>query len=158
MEQVIRAWEEREITLLISPETLAELIAVLARPRIQQRTHTTSDQLLEGLKKYAKHVPGKLPFEPACRDPKDDKFLACAVEGNAHYLVSSDKDLLDMKVFQGVCILNPGQFLVVLQISRMDATKLNSFYSPETLRLIQQNLCLDSETRNKVDLALVEKR
>lgn len=154
MEQVVRAWEKREIALLVSPETLAELRTVLARPRIQQRVRGNGDQMLEGLKKYAEHVPGKLPFSPTCRDPKDDKFLACAIEGKAHYLVSSDKDLLDMKTFQGICILNPGQFLVVLQIARTEPAKLKAAYSSNTLRLIQQTLCLDSETQNKVALAL----
>ena len=29
-----------------------------------------------------------------CRDPKNDKFLECAVDGKANYLVSADKDIL----------------------------------------------------------------
>ena len=46
------------------------------------------------------------------RDPKDDPFLACAVAGGARFLVSKDKDLLDMERPFGIQILTPGQFLL----------------------------------------------
>ena len=49
--------------------------------------------------------------EPA-PDPRDDGVLACAVEGEAHYLVSSDPRLLDIGRYEEVCIVNPGQFLL----------------------------------------------
>jgi predicted nucleic acid-binding protein len=36
------------------------------------------------------------------RDPKDDKVLATAVAGKADYLVSEDRDLLDMERYEGL--------------------------------------------------------
>jgi putative PIN family toxin of toxin-antitoxin system len=89
--------EVRTIIVLSSPATRAELAAVLSRPQIQRLAVASLDPLIQGLDRYTWHVPGDLDLTGACRDPKDDKFLACAVEGDAHYLVSSDKDLLDMK-------------------------------------------------------------
>lgn len=154
MKQVVYAWEARDFVFLTSPATRSELIAVLERPYIQQRAHISPATLMEGIVKYTEWIAGNLNVPPVCRDPKDDKFLACAVEGKAHYIVSSDKDLLEMKVFEGICILNPGQFLVILQLSRMDTVKIKTTYSSETLHRIQQNLCLDSETKKKVELAL----
>lgn len=47
----------------------------------------------------------------ACRDPKDDKFLALAKEGKAALIVSGDKDLLDMNPWEGIPILTARQFL-----------------------------------------------
>jgi predicted nucleic acid-binding protein len=35
------------------------------------------------------------PVRPS--DPDDEVFLLCALDGNAHYLVSEDKALLDLK-------------------------------------------------------------
>lgn len=32
--------------------------------------------------------------EPICRDPQDDKFIACALAVDAEVIVSGDKDLL----------------------------------------------------------------
>jgi putative PIN family toxin of toxin-antitoxin system len=47
----------------------------------------------------------------ACRDPKDNKFLALAVDGNGHYIITGDKDLLVLNPFQGVEILTHKEFL-----------------------------------------------
>ncbi len=44
-------------------------------------------------------------------DPKDNIILECAVAGNADYIVSGDKHLLDLKEFSGIKILKPAEFL-----------------------------------------------
>lgn len=46
----------------------------------------------------------------ACRDPDDDKFISCAVDSNALYIVSGDKDLLCLGAFEGVEIITAAQF------------------------------------------------
>ena len=49
-------------------------------------------------------------------DPSDDKFIECAVEGKADYLVSGNKKHLTvMKEYQGIQILTPAQFVLVLE-------------------------------------------
>ena len=45
-----------------------------------------------------------------CRDPDDDKFIECAVDARALYIVSGDKDLLDIKSFEGVEIVTATEF------------------------------------------------
>ena len=97
MSRVVAQWRAGAFVLLSSPATRAELAGVLTRPAIQQLAVAPLDELVHGLERFSEHVPGKLDLSGACRDPKDDKFLACAVEGHAHYVVSSDRDLLDMR-------------------------------------------------------------
>jgi len=46
----------------------------------------------------------------ACRDKDDDNVLACALEADADYLVTGDKDLLQMKAFRGILIITPRGF------------------------------------------------
>ena len=46
-----------------------------------------------------------------CRDPKDDKFLELAVNGQADAILSGDQDLLVLHPFQGIPIVAPRQFL-----------------------------------------------
>jgi len=46
----------------------------------------------------------------ACPDKADNRFLEAAVAGNADYIITSDKHLLDMKEFEGIKILKPGAF------------------------------------------------
>jgi glutamine phosphoribosylpyrophosphate amidotransferase len=90
----------------------------------------------------------------ACRDPKDDKFLACAVEGEAAYIVSSDRDLLTIRQYEGVCILNPGEFLIVLQLTNLTTVEIALTYSHETLTLGLNTLCLDPLLAQKIQDAL----
>jgi len=43
-------------------------------------------------------------------DPEDEKFVECAVEANADYIISSDSHLLNLQKYQNVKILNPKDF------------------------------------------------
>jgi uncharacterized protein len=154
MRRVVAHWRANHFVLLSSPATRGELAAVLARPQIKRLAAASLDELLRGIERYTWPVPGKLEVSGACRDPKDDKFLACAVEGEAHYLVSSDKDLLDMRSFQGVVIHNPGQFLLALELSRLDAGAMVRRFGRATLVDIQQALLLDPETGGRLAAAV----
>jgi putative PIN family toxin of toxin-antitoxin system len=49
-----------------------------------------------------------------CRDPDDVKVLGLAVASNADYIVTGDKDLLVLKSFQGIPILDPRSFSDIL--------------------------------------------
>ena len=44
------------------------------------------------------------------RDPADDKFLECAVAGEADYIVSADDDLLSLTEVQGIPVLDVPAF------------------------------------------------
>ena len=46
-----------------------------------------------------------------CRDPDDDKFLSLAKTARASAIVSGDKDLLVLKSFENIPIINPDEFL-----------------------------------------------
>lgn len=46
----------------------------------------------------------------ACRDPDDDKFIGCALDARAVYIVSGDKDLLDMGSYGGVEMVTAAEF------------------------------------------------
>ena len=46
-----------------------------------------------------------------CRDPDDDKFIACAVDSKSKYIVSGDKDLLSLGSHEDVEIVTVADFL-----------------------------------------------
>lgn len=49
-------------------------------------------------------------------DSSDNRFLECAVEAKANYLISGDnKHLLPLKNFRGIKITSPGEFLELYQ-------------------------------------------
>jgi predicted nucleic acid-binding protein len=45
-----------------------------------------------------------------CRDPADNVVLGCAIAAQVDYLVTGDRDLLDLHPFQGLPILSPRDF------------------------------------------------
>jgi uncharacterized protein len=50
----------------------------------------------------------------ACRDPKDDKYLALAASGHADVIVSGDvQHLLAMHPWRGISILRPADYLML---------------------------------------------
>ena len=49
------------------------------------------------------------------RDLKDDRYLACALAAQAKYIVTNDRDLLDLEKPFGVSIVTPIQFLVYVR-------------------------------------------
>jgi putative PIN family toxin of toxin-antitoxin system len=150
MRRVVAHWRAGAFTLLSSPATRAELAAVLARPAIRELSAAPLDDLVQGLEHFTEHVPGKLDLAGACRDPKDDKFLACAVEGKAHYLVSSDRDLLEMRHHRDVAIVNPGQFLLALELHSMDAAAMAARFNCDVLASIQAAVPLEPETAKRM--------
>lgn len=68
---------------------------MLQRDYIKALIHAEEGQaLLEAIYRKADILPQLGEILSFTRDPKDDKFIACALAGNAGYVVSVDKDLL----------------------------------------------------------------
>ena len=49
------------------------------------------------------------------RDPDDDNIIALAVTVKADYIVSGDKDLLDLGNYQSILIVSPKKFSEILR-------------------------------------------
>lgn len=113
--RIIDYWENGDIIVVVSPAIVEELAEVVQRPRLRQ--HMTGDPqvIINLLLSDAIQTRGDLAFPGASRDPKDDKFLACAVEGEAAYLVSGDEDLLSLKQFRDVLIVSPANFVRLIE-------------------------------------------
>ena len=50
------------------------------------------------------------PVPNICRDPNDNMIIACAVDARAGYIVTGDEDLLILKKYKDIIILNPRNF------------------------------------------------
>jgi len=47
----------------------------------------------------------------ASRDPDDDKFIECAIDSGALYIISGDKDLLVLEKYKGVTMITAADFV-----------------------------------------------
>jgi uncharacterized protein len=56
-----------------------------------------------------------------CRDPKDNMFLALAIDAKVKAIVSGDKDLKDMHQYMGIPIYSPTNFFEKLPQLRSEA-------------------------------------
>ncbi|MFO7538427.1 MAG: putative toxin-antitoxin system toxin component, PIN family [Chloroflexota bacterium] len=114
MSRLIAHWEQGHFVYLVSPQMVAELKEVVNRPRLRPYMQADPAVLLELIEADAELTPGKLVLTDVCRDPKDDQFIACALEGEATYLVTGDADLLDMDSYQGVMMIRAYDFVQLL--------------------------------------------
>ena len=111
--QILDAWLEEGFTLVTSLYLVEELAHVLAYPHIAKRLSLDEaelEALLAALLSRAYVVPGQLHLPGVTRDPKDDAVVACAVEGEADYIVSGDQDLLTLGTYRGIQIVTPREF------------------------------------------------
>ena len=101
--------------IVISPELASEFIVACRKPKLSKLIHPQDvTDTMELLKSDAEWVAPRVKIA-ASRDPKDNPVLECAVAGKADFIVSGDKDLLDLNSFQKITIINPRQFLLFLK-------------------------------------------
>ena len=101
-----------EHEIVISDHLLDEILRNL-RLKLKLPTNIV-DNIGELLREHAT-MSTPIPLESdVCRDPDDIKILGLAVATNADYIVTGDKDLLVLKSFQGIPILNPRSFSDIL--------------------------------------------
>ena len=86
--------------LFVSKETVSEVRDVLTRPKVLAKNpHLTEvyiENFLERVLNKAvsvKTVPPKFKYS---RDPKDEKYINLAIEAKTDFIISRDKDLLDL--------------------------------------------------------------
>ncbi len=100
---------------------LSRSIDAIATEEILEEYHETIDYLFEKYKGKPIHfsitpllssmeIIQSVSDVKVCRDPDDDKFISCALDGACLYIVSGDKDLLTLKSYEGVRIVTVSEF------------------------------------------------
>ena len=115
--QVVRRLEEGSFELLLSEPLLAEYRKILRYNRLRVLHHMSDldiDLLLENLKDLSTVIETTLRLDVIKEDPSDNRVLECAVAGGADYIASGDKDILRVREYDGIPILLPAAFLMVL--------------------------------------------
>ncbi len=98
--RALELFDDGTITLFVSDEVLDEIRDVLNRSYIRQLMPGITDQRVASLFRrlerkaiHIKNVPEEFRYD---RDPKDERYINLALVANSKYLVSTDKDLLDL--------------------------------------------------------------
>lgn len=118
-QQVLRAAETAAVEALTSEALVDELREVLEREKFAryiERLKTSPAALVAAYLSYATVIqPVELPSD-AVRDIEDVKVLEAAVGGKAICVVSGDDDLLSLKNYGDIVILNAREFLARVQL------------------------------------------
>ena len=96
--------------ILLSDAVAEELGDVLLRARFDRYVQRkTREEFLRALIIKATFVD-IIEHIQVCRDPKDNRFLELAVNGDASCIISGDDDLIALNPFRGITIFPPHEF------------------------------------------------
>lgn len=108
--QILNAWRDGKIQLVISHDILREYLRV-GEIFADKFPSIDLQPILDLVTIEAElHVVEDLS-ERVCSDPDDDKFLACAIASGSKIIVSGDKHLVKVSGFHGIEILKPHEFI-----------------------------------------------
>ncbi len=116
--EILRLWEEEAFGVMISPAILEEIARVLRYPKIQKAYNLAEEEIKVFFKLIESAAILLEPTENIAaveQDEADNRYLECAVAGEAAYIVTGDKHLLAIKTYEGIEILQPAAFLMALE-------------------------------------------
>ncbi len=103
-------------SIILSSEILAELADVMSRDKFKaikkSRVETFESVLIRGsvIVKPLKMFKGVI-----VEDPDDEMVLSVAYAGNAEYIVTGDRHLLNLEEFKGIRILKVSEMLEIVE-------------------------------------------
>ncbi len=117
--KLLRKIENNEALIFVNNEILKEIKDVIYRYEFKyllDRAGRTAEQVFSKIVALSHLVVGPKLKEIIIKvDPSDDKFLECAINTKADYIVSGDKHLLNLKKFKSIKIVRTTDILKMLR-------------------------------------------
>lgn len=109
--KLLRRWIFKEFQLLYSQAILDEYLEIFTRHSILNQDVNSLSILVHDL---AEKIIPHISVAVVKNDPDDDKFIHCAMEGKADYIVSGDSHLLGLEQHGFTKIVTVKEFLDIL--------------------------------------------
>jgi len=108
--RILQAWREARFELLLSRPILEEYQRVTD---VLNRKFPSVDasKIIRLIAIHSRMIDTEGVSIVVSQDPDDDKFIECAIAGQADVIVSGDKHLLEIEEFEDIQILAPREFL-----------------------------------------------
>lgn len=113
---IVDLWKKGRIIPVLSSETFAEFKAVLEYPKFSLTRQEIKMIIEYDVLPYFEIAEIADRIRGVCRDPDDDKFIACAVSAPADFIVTGDRDLLDMGKYKSVRIISASMLLKMFSV------------------------------------------
>lgn len=111
---IVDLWKRGKIVPVVSRETFDELRKVLEYQKFGLTKGEIRTIIKEEVLPFFEIVEITGEVSGVCRDPDDDKFIACALAVSADFVVSGDKDLCDIAKYRSVKILRASDLLNII--------------------------------------------
>ena len=116
--RILRACRAGRFDLITSPRLLEELTRIVTYPKLRViAKHPELPEILKWLHAAEHLVYPKKTVGIITVDPPDNRILECAVEGRADLIVSGNRHLLRLKLYEGIPIVRPIDFLRTLGVA-----------------------------------------
>jgi uncharacterized protein len=115
--KIINRWLAGAFDVLVSQPIIDEILKVTGYERIQNKYAKVRENRLEFVALVEENGIWAEPSETidiVSADESDNRYIECAVTGNAQYIVSGDQHLLDIGDYQGIIIVTPAMFITLL--------------------------------------------
>ncbi len=89
----------------------------LGYPKVQVHHRMNEAEIaavIADVRRAAILIPPQLRVQPPLPDQDDTMFFACAVAGEARYIVSGDRQMQEVGEYKGIQVVSPSLFLRVL--------------------------------------------
>jgi putative PIN family toxin of toxin-antitoxin system len=114
--EVVKAAEDRRISIVVSEAIVEEVSRVLTYPKIRKvyQAERHREELIEAILKIVKFAQTTKKVNVVAEHPADNKFIECALASGADYVISGDKHLLKIGSYKKIKMLSVSEFLQVL--------------------------------------------
>ncbi len=109
-EVILALLRDNRIKSHISSEIFEELKKVVSYPKLKF-SEILQDKILEFVFFYSEFVEPKQHRPIIIDDPNDNKFIECAIEADAEFIISGDSHLLNIREYGTIKIVNVAEFL-----------------------------------------------
>lgn len=106
--EILRAVVAQRITACATAEIINEYEEIIQEMINRKQGHIDKAILTPLIK--AMDIIEPVTHVKICRDPDDDKFIECAKDSHALYIVSGDKDLLVIEKYENIQIITAKEF------------------------------------------------
>lgn len=117
--QIIDLWESGVFGVATSAPLLDELKRALDYKQVKKYLKLAPDEINTLLGRWSTisiYVEPEVELDVVEDDPDDNRVLECAIAAEANYIISGDKHLLDLGEYQGIEVLPPAGFIVLLNL------------------------------------------
>jgi putative PIN family toxin of toxin-antitoxin system len=114
LSRIVDLWKDGKILPVISRETFHEFKTVLEYPKFKLTKGETKAIIEEEILPFFEIVEITNTVSGICKDPDDDKFIACALSASADFIVSGDKDLCDVVTHKSIKIISASHLLKII--------------------------------------------